>query len=92
MCSLRFIVLKMMIQGGLIHQIELEEQESGRYTVKVIGNQNPNFKSLETGEYLMGEKNRGRRSYASVDRAIKSLRGNGYKGDFKVTTYKPMAA
>lgn len=92
MCSLRFIVLKIMIQGGLIHQIELEEQETGRYTVKVIGNQNPNFESLETGEYLMGEKNRGRRSYSSVDRAMKSLRGSGYKGDFTIITYKKMAA
>lgn len=92
MCSLRLIVLKIMIHGGLIHQIDLEEQESGRYTVKVIGKKNPDFKSLETGEYLMGEKNRGRRSYSSVDRAIKALRGSGYKGDFKIITFKQMAA
>lgn len=92
MCTLKFVVLKLMIQGGLIHQVELEELESGRYTVKVFGKENPNFKSLETGEYLVGEKNRGRRSYASVDRAIKSLRDCGYKGDFKITSFKDKAA
>lgn len=92
MCNLRLVVLKIMIQGGLIHHIELEEQDNGRYSVKVFGGENPNFESLETGEYLVGEKNRGRRSYSSVDRAISALKGSGYKGDFKVITYKNMAA
>ena len=81
-----------MIKSGLIHQIELEEQDNGRYAVKATGKHIESFDSLETGEYLMGEKNRGRRAYSSVDRAIKSMRGSGYKGDFKVTTYKQLAA
>lgn len=92
MCRLRLVVLKVMIQGDSIHDIELEEQENGRYTVKVFGNSNPNFESLETGEYLVGEKNRARRSYSSVDRAVRAMRGSGYKGDFKIRTYKNMAA